>query len=108
MANVPTLLREECKFFWYYEINRAQIVNTAVDEILKTGVRIVGITCDSLQAQLAMMRNLGADLNPTNPNLQIFKEKVTPPMFFIHDMCHAIKLVRNAWHSFKKMKNKAT
>ena len=26
-------------------------------------------------------------------------------MFFIHDMCHAIKLVRNAWHSFRRIKN---
>ena len=69
------------------------------------GVRVVAVTCDMPSVHLSMMTALGVKLNPKMPSLQICKEKEGPPIFFIHDMCHAIKLVRNAWHFHKCIKN---
>jgi len=52
-----------------------------------------------------MMKQLGADLTPEHPDLQICHDKPGPPIYFVHDMCHALKLVRNGWHHHKKIKN---
>ena len=84
---------------------RANIVDLAVDELLSTGVTVTCVTCDSPSVQLSMMKELGADLNPDSPDLEICKEKAGPPIYFIHDNCHALKLVRNGWHHHRRIKN---
>ena len=89
----------------YMFSERANLVDLAVDELLGTGVRVVAVTCDSPKVQLSMMKCLGADLNVDNPDLQICKDKGSTPIYFIHDMCHVLKLVRNAWHHHKLILN---
>ena len=79
-------------------------MRSAVEEISGTGVNLVSITCDSLKAQMSMMKNLGANLSPDKLDPQIFKDKQSP-IYFIHDISHAIKLVRNAWHHVRQLKN---
>ena len=81
------------------------MLGLAVDEIVKTGVRLTNVTCDCLRAQISMMKVLGASLDPDNLDLKICCDKQTTPIYFMHDMCHCIKLVRNAWHFHKCMKN---
>ena len=84
---------------------RANLVDIAVDELLDCGATVVCVTCDSPTVQLAMMKQLGADLRPESLDLQICRDKPGPPIYFLHDMCHALKLVRNGWHFHKIIKN---
>ena len=69
------------------------------------GAKVVCITCDSPRVQLSMMRHLGSNMDPTSPDPQICRSKDGLSIFHIQDMCHAVKLVRNAWHKLKKIKN---
>ena len=89
----------------FYFLERANILSLAIDELLNVGVRVVSVTCDSPIVQLSMMKELGANLDVNNPDLHICKDKPGPKIHFIHDVCHTLKLVRNAWHKHKKIKN---
>ena len=80
-------------------------MDAAIDHLLDCGVQVVCVTCDSPTVQLSMMRILGADIDSAEPCLRICKDKPCPPIYFVHDMCHAIKLVRNAWQFRKSLKN---
>ena len=84
---------------------RANLVDRAVDELLECGVKLVNITCDSPPVQLSMMKNLGANLDVESFDLHICKDKPGNNIYFVHDQCHAMKLVRNAWNHHKKLKN---
>ena len=85
---------------------RARLVSIGIDELLEAGVRVVNVTCDSPRVQLAMMKELGANLDPECLDLHICKDKPGNPIYFIHDMCHVMKLIRNAWgEKHKKFKD---
>ena len=81
-------------------------MSIGIDELLESGVRVVNVTCDSPRVQLAMMRELGANLDPDSLDLHICKDKPGHPIYFVHDMCHVMKLIRNAWGDHhKKLKD---
>ena len=43
-----------------------------------------------------------ANLDPECLDLHICKDKPGNPIYFIHDMCHVMKLIRNAWREKHK------
>ena len=59
----------------------------------------------NLRGTLHFNINLGSNLDVKYPDFHICKDKPGPKIHFIHDVCHALKLVRNAWHKHKKIKN---
>jgi len=63
------------------------------------------VVCDAPQVQLSMMKKLGADLDPETVNTKICEDMQERPIHFVHDMCHCIKNVRNAWAHLKVIKN---
>ena len=82
---------------------RANLTQIFVEELNEVGANVVAVACDSPNVQLSMMRLLGAVMDPENPDPRILREKGN--IYHIQDICHALKLVRNAWHDLKRIKN---
>ena len=81
---------------------KANLVRIALQKIHDTGARALSITCDGPSAHFAMMKGLGANLDPENmrpwfahPSLSSLR------VFTFLDPVHMLKLVRNALASEK-------
>lgn len=75
---------------------RATLVRQCILKLADVGVRVVSLTCDGPSSHFSMLRDLGADLQPTNlnpsfPDPSNKQQKV----HVILDICHMLKLVRN-------------
>ena len=83
------------------------LVELAVRRLVDVGVRVVNVTCDCTRVNIAMMKNLGANLNPQKIDSQKCYDIGTTNMYIIHDMVHCIKLVRNTWahHKILRIQN---
>ena len=79
-------------------VERANLVNEALQRLHTTGATIISLTCDGPACHFAMMRALGADL--TVATMQPFFEHPADNTKRVHvllDACHMLKLVRNTF-----------
>ena len=74
-------------------------------EVVKTGVIICNLTCDSPKVNVSMMNKLGAKIDADSLETRILHHIHSPPVQVIHDMAHTAKNVRNAFHDRKILKN---
>ena len=86
----------------------ATLVRMAVENLMKSGVLLTSVTCDGPPVQLAAMRLLGAEITPGEPvHTRILHDLPCPPIYFILDAVHSMKLIRNSWKSCKFFLNSA-
>ena len=75
---------------------RANLVRIALQKIHETGARGLSLTCDGPSAHFAMMKELGASLDPEN--MRAFfnhPSDSTLRVYIFLDIVHMLKLVRN-------------
>ena len=78
----------------------------AVQKLVETGVTVLNVTCDGPRVQLSAMRLLGAVISSGKPvHTRILSDLDCPPIYFILDAVHCIKLIRNSWAKLKIIKN---
>ena len=83
-------------------IERANLIKVCIQRLFDIGVRVISVTCDGPSAHFKMMSELGAELNPpnnVNPSFQHPSSK-NHKVYALLDICHMIKLVRNAFHKY--------
>ena len=79
-------------------LERANLVTVCLKRLHDTGVKVVSLTCDGPSCNFSMMRELGAKLDPTQPDFSPWFNHSSDPACRIQvmmDVCHMIKLVRN-------------
>lgn len=78
----------------------ANIIRESLNRLLEVGVKVVSLTCDAPSSNLAMIRELGADLNINNMKTYfLHPEDPTHKVHVILDACHMLKLLHNAFTS---------
>lgn len=75
---------------------RGKLLKNVLDEILKTGVRVICVTSDGLPANGTMYEYLGAVLDVTSDEFKPFMCLGGQKIYVIRDPPHMHKLVRNA------------
>ena len=75
---------------------KSNMVNKSIEIVHGTGAVVVSLTFDGAAANMTMSKELGANLSRNNLK-SYFQNPVThDPIFIFIDMCHVIKLLRNA------------
>jgi len=86
---------------------QAQLIKIAITECYKYKINVVSVTCDGAYANSSTFQILGCKLNEEfseiKPNFSVDPTK--PDLYFTPDVCHNIKLARNALGTFKAFKN---
>ena len=72
---------------------KANLVLIAIEKLAGIGVNVVSLTCDGPSAHFAMMRELGASLDPNS--MKTFFTSNSKKIYVFLDICHMLKLVRN-------------
>lgn len=88
------------------------LVKECFSRIHETGVKCIALVCDGLSSNLTMAKMLGANLDPDaiDPSFPNPGNQSDPDdkIFLILDVCHMIKLLRNLWSDFIRIKNGLT
>jgi hypothetical protein len=74
---------------------KSNMVNKCVEIVHTTGA-VVSLTFDGAAANVSMVKDLGDDLSPFNLKSTFLNSITNEPIFIFIDMCHVIKLLRNA------------
>lgn len=75
---------------------QTELINTAMILTAEQGLQIRAITCDGCAANISTLTSLGCSLDPTNCN-PCFQHPVNKTKVFATlDICHMLKLARNA------------
>lgn len=75
---------------------KSNMVNKCVEIVHTTGAVVVSLTFDGAAANVSMVKDLGDDLSPFNLKSTFLNSITNEPIFIFIDMCHVIKLLRNA------------
>jgi hypothetical protein len=75
---------------------KSNMVNKCVEIVHTTGTAFVSLTFDGAAANVSMAKDLGDDLSPFNLKSTFLNPITNEPIFIFIDMCHVIKLLRNA------------
>lgn len=75
---------------------RGQLLETVLNEVVKTEARIICVTSDGLPANTSMYEYLGANLKLESDEFQPFMNVGGQKIYVIRDPPHMHKLVRNA------------
>jgi hypothetical protein len=75
---------------------KSNMVNKCVEIVHTTGTVFVSLTFDGAAANVSMVTELGADLSPFNLKSTFLNPITNEPIFIFIDMCHVIKVLRNA------------
>lgn len=82
---------------------KANVIRESLSRLHEGGVKVVSLTCDAPTSNLAMIRELGADLNINNMKLYfLHPEDSTHKVHVFLDTCHMLKLLHNAFASSLK------
>lgn len=78
-------------------IDRVELVKEVILKVSECGVKISNLTFDGLQANFAMCRQFGANLDVSSPEFQPFFENPynNDRIYIVLDPCHMEKLIRN-------------
>ncbi|KAL0150623.1 hypothetical protein M9458_054040 [Cirrhinus mrigala] len=75
---------------------RATLVRQCILKLSDVGVKVVSLTCDGPSTHFSMLKDLGADLQPTTLNTSFPNPSNSHrSIHVILDVCHMLKLVRN-------------
>ena len=78
-------------------VERANLVSICIQRLTDTGVKIVSLTCDGPSCHFAMLRELGACLNPEALSTSFSHPLIQGDKIHVFlDVCHMLKLVRNS------------
>jgi len=80
--------------------DKANIVSIALSKLDDIGVKVVSLTCDGPASNMAMFRHLGVTLDPASLQPFFQHPSNSTKVAAILDICHMIKLVRNALASY--------
>lgn len=86
--------------------DRAGLVQQCIAKLYDVGVHVASVVCDGTACNITMLNHLGANINSVN-----MKASFPHPCnneIAVHamlDVCHMLKLVRNALASYRKMKD---
>ena len=96
-------------YFLITKINgatKANLVEVCIQKLNDIGIKVIGITCDGLAANLVMFKHLGCTVQPDGPIQTLIQtESQSEPIYAILDVIHMIKLVRNSWGTLGVIKN---
>lgn len=85
---------------------RANVVKLCLTKLAEAGARIVSLTCDGLSCNFSMFKDLGASLVDEREMVTSFQHPVTnEKVYCFLDICHMLKLVRNALASLGCLKD---
>ena len=77
---------------------RSNLVKQCLMKLNDVGVNIVSLTCDGPSCHFSMINHLGASLDPSSLNSSFcHPSDATQKVYVILDICHMLKLIRNAW-----------
>ena len=65
----------------------------------------ITLTCDGPPVNIAMLRALGATVESDKIIDSQLGLETEYPAYAVEDICHMVKLIRNSWGAFKKIKN---
>lgn len=85
---------------------RANIIKVCIRRLEETGAHVISLTCDGPSCHMAMLKELGANLNPRMMQAYFshpLDEKQTVNIFL--DVCHMLKLVRNTFSEWGILKD---
>ena len=86
---------------------RANLIKICIQRLSDIGVRVISVTCDGPSCHFKMLRELGASLKP--PNVKPYFENPGSKdhkVYALLDICHMIKLVRNAFNKLGTLLDK--
>ena len=86
---------------------RANLIKICIQRLSDIEVRVISVTCDGPSCQFKMFRELGAILKP--PNMKPYFDSLESKdhkVYALLDICHMIKLVRNAFNKLSTLLDK--
>lgn len=89
------------KFF----LEKANLTTICLQKLDDIGVKVTSVTCDGPAVNLAMLKKLGASVEPDNIKSEIEILVAQKPVNILLDNCHCIKLVRNTFSDLGEMKD---
>ncbi|KAM7286096.1 THAP domain-containing 9 [Ixodes scapularis] len=99
-----------CGYFLVHGMSgaeKANLVNICLMKLHDIGVIVCCLTCDGLQSNWTMFRTLGAELEDPEEMRPWFPHPATSDqrVFILMDICHMLKLLRNALASLQVIKD---
>lgn len=85
-------------------IQRSELVKQCIERVHEVGIKVVALTFDGCAANVSMARHLGCSF--TNGNVKFEHPMTKEPIVVILDPCHMIKLLRNAFQTYKTFVDK--
>jgi hypothetical protein len=85
---------------------QAELIKTAINLLIKSGLRVWSVTCDGTFSNFSSFSYLGCEICGNIHNLVPYFLHSDQKNYFIPDACHMLKLTRNALGTYRQIKIK--
>lgn len=84
---------------------KANLIRECLLQVADVGVKVISLTCDGPSSHVAMLKELGASMDPENLEPSFPHPSSGHRIYVLLDVCHMLKLLRNSLATCGLMKD---